>query len=65
MDSEVTEDEKKFGRDAWVYCSQHLRPHRTGWCTVHVGSKEVLEAKTLEDAVAECDRRGLKVWSPP
>jgi hypothetical protein len=18
----------------WVYCSQHMRPHETGWCTV-------------------------------
>lgn len=26
-----TEDELAFGKDAWVYCNQHLRAHETGW----------------------------------
>ena len=32
----LTEDAKVFGKDAWIYCGQHLRPHKTGWCTVDV-----------------------------
>jgi hypothetical protein len=59
---EITEDEKTFGHDAWVYCSQHLRPHRTGWCTVHADQKTALDAATTEDAYAECRRLGLIIY---
>jgi hypothetical protein len=63
MADDTTEDEKAFGTDAWVYCRQHLRPHRTGWCTVHLIDKRLLEASTLEEAVAECEAQGLKLMA--
>ncbi len=59
---EATEDEKKFGRDQWVYCGQHLRPHLTGWCTVHNDDKKALLARTLDEAYAECQTLGLKIY---
>lgn len=34
-----TEDEVVFGKDQWIYCSQHLRAHTTGWCKVSVRDK--------------------------
>lgn len=37
--AEITEDEKVFGKNAWVYCSQHLNAHETGWCGVSVRDK--------------------------
>ena len=49
-----TEDEIAFGRNAWLYCGQHLRPHMTGWCTVSTRNKIKLEAKTLEEAYEIC-----------
>lgn len=58
-----TDDEVTFGPDTWVYCAQHLRPHLTGWCTVHVDQKTPLEAKTQDQAFAECVQRGLKLYS--
>ena len=36
--SEPTEDMEEWG-DAWVYCNQHRRVHKTGWCTVKPGNK--------------------------
>ena len=36
---EQTEDENIFGVDAWVYCSQHVNAHLTGWCGVSVRDK--------------------------
>ncbi len=62
MDDEPTEDERKFGADAWIYCSSHLRPHATGWCTVSVEDKIRLDAATYEDAVKECRARGLRIY---
>ena len=53
-----TEDEVEFGPDAWVYCKSHMRPHETGWCTVHVQGKILLDAKNLTEADQECLLKG-------
>lgn len=58
----MTEDEKKFGADAWVYCRSHVGPHSTGWCTVPVSDKVKLEAKTRQEALDECKQKGLRVF---
>ncbi len=58
-----SEDERTFGVDAWVYCAQHLRAHKTGWCTVSNRDKTKLEATTEKDAAEECRRRGFKLFS--
>lgn len=63
MSEVTTDDAKTFGVGVWVYCRQHLRPHTTGWCTVHVDQKERLEATTMEDAYAECRRRTFTIYS--
>lgn len=47
---------------AWVYCTQHVRPHQTGWCTVWPRDKIPLEAKDREAAYAECRAKGLKIY---
>ncbi len=59
----MTEDEKAFGADAWVYCKSHVGPHSTGWCSVSADNKIKLDAKSREDAVAECVSRGLRVYA--
>lgn len=59
-----TEDEVVFGKNRIVYCNQHLRPHATGWCTVHIRNKELLGAKTIEEAYEECKTKGLKLYDP-
>jgi hypothetical protein len=58
-----TSDEEYFGRNVWVYCNQHLRPHQTGWCSVHNRNKTKLDATTQAEAYAECEAKGLKIWS--
>lgn len=62
MADAVTEDETAFGINVFVYCRQHLRPHITGWCTVHADQKLALEARSMDEAYAECERRGLKIY---
>ena len=57
-----TEDELAFGRKRWIYCSQHMRYHMTGWCTVSNSNKIALEAKSAEEAHTECAVRGLKLY---
>ena len=57
----LTEDYLTFG-DCWVYCNQHLRPHKTGWCTVSVKDKIKLEAKNEQDAYDECNGKRLKIY---
>lgn len=59
---EITEDEIYFGRHAFVYCDQHLRPHATGWCTVSLKHKQKLDAENIQDAYAECEAKELKVF---
>jgi hypothetical protein len=60
---EPTGDVLAFGADAWVYCSQHMRAHQTGWCTVAVRDKIKLDACTANEARDECRVRGLKLYS--
>jgi hypothetical protein len=55
-------DASVFGDDAWIYCDQHLRPHRTGWCSVDVRNKTALEATDEKAAYAECQQRGFKIY---
>lgn len=62
MTEKPTEDETEFGAGAWVYCSQHLRPHTTGWCSVHNRHKRKLEATDREAALAECRAQGLRIF---
>lgn len=57
-----TEDAKKWGADTIVYCRSHLRPHETGWCTVPVSDKLPLHATTIDAAVDECRRFGLRLF---
>lgn len=60
----TTEDEQHFGHDVWVYCTAHLRPHKTGWCTVSARDKIKLEATTPEAAEQECVDRGFHLYKP-
>lgn len=62
MSYDPKEDARVFGEDVYVYCGQHMRPHKTGWCTASIEDKVGLEAKTHEDAVKECRRRGLRLF---
>jgi len=59
----LTEDEIAFGRNRFVYCKQHLRPHLTGWCTVNNNEKVLLDAMTPADARAECNAKMYKLWN--
>lgn len=52
-------DDLIFGENVIVYCTQHCRPHFTGWCTVHSDDKEVLDSKTIVEAYAECREKGM------
>lgn len=61
MKEEITQDLKTFG-DCYVYCSQHLNPHKTGWCTVPDHEKIKLESKTLEKAFDECRKLGYTLY---
>lgn len=62
---QLTEDAKEFGVRKWVYCSQHLRPHLTGWCTVSNIHKVLLDADTIDSAYDECRAKGYKLyWNP-
>jgi len=60
-----TEDFKEWG-DAWVYCNQHLRPHKTGWCTVGLRNKVCVCAGNRDESEAfqKCRDIGLKLYSP-
>jgi hypothetical protein len=59
---QTTDDEVVFGKDEWVYCAQHLRPHKTGWCTVGIMDKVALGVDNEKDAYAKCERLGLKIF---
>lgn len=58
----LTEDEAAFGRDAWVYCTQHMRAHQTGWCSVNPRDKVGLGVKTAQDAAAKCRAWGFALY---
>jgi len=56
----MTEDFEVFG-DQFVYCSQHRRVHKTGWCTVGPEDKVALGVSTQEEGVNKCRHLGLKL----
>jgi hypothetical protein len=65
----MSNDEKTFGSDQWIYCAQHRRAHLTGWCTVGVEDKVglgiPLSAGRNESARAasqKCRRLGLPLF---
>lgn len=63
-----TEDEAAFGRDAWVYCNQHMRPHQTGWCTVSPRDKVGLGligggAEIAQKAYQKCRDWGFELFA--
>jgi hypothetical protein len=58
----ITEDAAFFGKNKWIYCNQHLNPHMTGWCTVSVRNKTLLNATTAEDAGRECKEKGFVLF---
>jgi len=62
FDAWIIKEDIQFGKDAWVYCNQHMRPHSTGWCTVSVRDKTLLDAASYESAVEECKARGLELY---
>lgn len=57
-----TEDQIAFGRNVWIYCDQHMRPHQTGWCSVGSHHKIKLDAVTQAEAYKECRRRGYDLY---
>lgn len=61
-EEQLTEDARVFGKDAWVHCGSHGRPHTTGWCTVSPANKTLLTAKAHAPAMDECRRRGLWLY---
>jgi hypothetical protein len=62
----VTTEDEILGE--WVYCAQHCRPHRSGWCTVSLNDKVGLgpmngDRTTQErEAVRKCRYLGLFVY---
>lgn len=55
-------DDKVYGTK-FVYCTQHMRVHETGWCTVSVVDKIPLLSDTLQEAVKEWEIK--RVWLKP
>lgn len=51
-----------FGEGRWVYCTQHVNPHTTGWCTVPAREKILLDATERGEAVAECRQKGYRLY---
>jgi len=60
--SDEQPDVQAFGRGAWIYCNQHLKPHQTGWCSVGVYDKIGLGVSTAQEAYAKCEAWGLKIF---
>ena len=52
----------------WVYCRQHLRPHRTGWCTVDLlekvglGPMKGTPDEQYREAIDKCKKFGLEIY---
>ncbi len=57
-----TSDAAAFGRDAWVYCSQHMRPHATGWCSVSPRDKVGLGVTDAKAAYEKCRAWGFPLY---
>lgn len=45
----------------FVYCTQHVRPHTTGWCHVAAEDKIRLAAAGWMESDNECRRIGLDI----
>jgi len=53
-----------FGKNAWVYCCAHVKPHLTGWCGVGNHDKiglGIFGQENAKEAYAKCEEWGLKV----
>jgi hypothetical protein len=61
----TTDDARVFGPNTYVYCSQHLKAHQTGWCTVSVRDKVALGVDNAQDAYAKCRALGLHIYGDP
>jgi len=59
----LTEDEAVFGVNAWVYCSQHMKVHQTGWCSVAARDKVGLGAATVHEGLDKCRELGLALYA--
>lgn len=68
MSDTRTADEQEFGRDAWVYCKDHVKPHQTGWCDIGVNRKISLgtfqgdHAQQARQAYAKARDFGLPIY---
>lgn len=56
-----------FGEKTYVYCTEHLNPHLTGWCTIEVDKKVGLGIKhegheSRERARDKCRSLGLRLF---
>ena len=49
----------------WVYCRQHRRSHRTGWCTVPVSEKLGLGIVGNDDAARSAAARKCQDFNLP
>jgi len=58
----MTEDAQVFGDDKMVYCFSHLRPHKTGWCTVPASDKVALGVENYEEACEKCRHLKLRIF---
>lgn len=61
--SDEQPDVAAFGRGAWVYCNQHLKPHPTGWCSVSPRDKVGLGVNTAKEAYQKCRDWGFKIYN--
>jgi len=55
-----TDDFRVFG-DQYVYCSNHLTVHKTGWCKDESKYKVALGVSTQEEGIQKCKSLGLKL----
>jgi len=60
--SDEQDDVAAFGRTAWVYCRQHVKPHPTGWCSVSPREKIGLGVTTAAEAYQKCRDWGLELY---
>lgn len=58
----IEDDVLVYGSSVLVYCTKHLRPHSTGWCSVPPSGKVKLDALTVEEAYAECRSKGFALY---
>ena len=62
IENDFVPDDEYFGKNVWIYCNQHLRPHLTGWCTVSNRNKVKLDAQDDVAAYAECKQRDFHIY---